>query len=84
MFGSHCKLAMTAGELLSGCDEFWRAVLFDLFEIVAALAAAVDKDHERPFLCRIGLVALGFAQQVVVADLDDKIAAVGLWRLCVG
>jgi hypothetical protein len=56
----------------------------DLLEITAALTAAMQEDDERPFLCLISLVALGFAQQVAVMDLDDEVAAEVLRRLGVG
>jgi hypothetical protein len=71
-------------ELLTGGDELGRTVLFELFEIASAFAAAVKEDDEGPFLLRIGLVALRFAQKVAVADFDDKIAAEVLRRLGIG
>jgi hypothetical protein len=64
-----------SGELLPGGDELRRAVLFELFEVAAALAAAVEEDDERPFFLRLGLVTFGFAQEVAVIDFDDEIAA---------
>ena len=74
------KFALQAGdygrEFLSGCQQLRRPMFFEQFEIGAAFTGAVQKDHQRPFLVRTLLIALGLAQQVAIIDLDDKITAV--------